>query len=355
MSSIFLRYKDALLDLADRKNKSPLKFPLKKTGNLLNNYNKGDFIVVGGRKTSGKSSFILHNYVISPLIQKLNSSKEKIPLEIKVIFLNTRKNPKSTLDRMIVNYTSQKNKGNKVGVPSIYGFDGNHRKISQEKSKGIISSALDRFDALSEKGFLSVISSKKSIFEVDNIIRASMAEYGTLDDVSGEFTYDDAHKELLTIVVIDDITGIYAETGNSNLRSDNSHLIASKLRDLTKVYNLVTVLAVPSANVYSKSAFHTSTSDEIFPYGVYADRSIILHNPAETAEKHMLGYDVAAFINARTGICYLRTAFVASNYMGPSNLSVGYLMYPENGFMLELPASENIDEVDELMFKINEE
>jgi hypothetical protein len=43
--------------------------------------------------------------------------RNKGPLDVKVIYLNTRKNVKSTIERMIVNYNSQKNFGTKI-VPS---------------------------------------------------------------------------------------------------------------------------------------------------------------------------------------------------------------------------------------------
>jgi hypothetical protein len=41
--------------LKTRKNN--LRFPLRKTGNIFNNYTRGDFIIVGGRKTSGKALY----------------------------------------------------------------------------------------------------------------------------------------------------------------------------------------------------------------------------------------------------------------------------------------------------------
>lgn len=354
MSSIFSKYKDNLLDFAESRDKGMLKYPLKKTGNMLNNYTRGDFIVIGGRKTSGKSSFILHNYVISPLIQKLQASKENTPCDVKVMYLNTRKNVKTTLERMIVNFSSQKNGGNKIGVPTLYGLDGPHKKLSVEKCKSIIGTSMNTFNTLSEKGFLNVISAKKSIYEIDSIIRSSMEEYGTLDESTGEFTYNDSHKDMLAIVAVDDVTGIYAEAGSSNIRNDNSHLIAGKLKELAKIYNFVLVLAVPSASTYSKTSYHSSSLEEVAPYGIYADRVIILHNPAETEEKHMLGYNVPSFINSRTGVCYLRTAFIAANYMGPSNLSVGFMMYPENGYIIELPASDDIEELDNYLEIVNE-
>jgi hypothetical protein len=39
--------------------------------------------------------------------------RNKEPFDVKVIYLNTRKNVKSTIERMIVNYNSKKNNGTK--------------------------------------------------------------------------------------------------------------------------------------------------------------------------------------------------------------------------------------------------
>lgn len=346
MASIFSRFKDPILDFIDDKEKNNLRFPMPKTGNILNNYTRGDFIVIGGRKTSGKSSFILHNYVISPLVQKINAKKNETPFDVKVIYLNTRKNIKSTIERMIVNYNSQKNGGTKIGVPSLYGYEGNHIKLSGAKAKSIISSSMATFDTLSEKGILSAVSSRKSMYEIDNLIRDFMSEYGELDEDSGEFTYKEEHSKLIPIIAIDDITGIFTESGSNNMRNENSHQLAIKLKSLAKIYNMIVVLAVPSSSTYIKATGHMCTLEEVAPYHIYADRVIIMHNPIETGEKTMMGYETADFVNQRTGICYLRTAFIAANYMGPSGIYYGYFVYPENGHMTELPPSDRIDELD---------
>jgi hypothetical protein len=71
---------------------------------------------------------------------------------------------------MIVNYNSQKNNGTKIGVPSLYGFEGNH-KLSTTKAKEMITSTMSTFDQLSDKGILSAISARKSLYEIDNLIR----------------------------------------------------------------------------------------------------------------------------------------------------------------------------------------
>jgi hypothetical protein len=54
MASIFSKFKDPILDFIEDKENN-LRFPLRKTGNIFNNYTRGDFIIVGGRKTSGKA------------------------------------------------------------------------------------------------------------------------------------------------------------------------------------------------------------------------------------------------------------------------------------------------------------
>jgi hypothetical protein len=69
---------------------------------------------------------------------------------------------------------------------------------------------------------------------------------------------------------------------------------------------MIIVLAVPSSN--TKATGHMSSLEEVAPYHIYADRVVILHNPIETGDKHMLGYETGDFVN-HTGICYLRSIY----------------------------------------------
>lgn len=61
----------------------------------------------------------------------------------------------------------------------------------------------------------------------------------------------------------------------------------------------------------------------------------------ETEDKSSLDYRTEEFINGKSGVCYLRVAYIASNYMGASGVSLGYFMYPENGYMMELPRADS--------------
>jgi hypothetical protein len=78
-----------------------------------------------------------------------------------------------------------------------------------------------------------------------------------LDEETGEFTYKNTPN--LSIIAIDDVTGIFTDTGSNNIKNENSHQLAIKLKDLAKVYNMIIVLAVPSSNTYIKATGHMSS------------------------------------------------------------------------------------------------
>jgi hypothetical protein len=58
-ASIFSKFKDPILDFIEDKEKNNLRFPLRKTGNIFNNYTRGDFIIVGGEKHQEKLLFYI--------------------------------------------------------------------------------------------------------------------------------------------------------------------------------------------------------------------------------------------------------------------------------------------------------
>jgi hypothetical protein len=67
---------------------------------------------------------------------------------------------------------------------------------------------------------------------------------------------------------------------------------------------------VPSSILISKATGHMTLEEVALT--IYMPRVVILHNPIETGDKHMLGYETGDFVNPRTGICYLRKAFIAT-------------------------------------------
>jgi hypothetical protein len=335
--SVFSKYKDILLDKILERKEDKLKFPLDKLGNNINNYSSGDFIAIGGRKTSGKSYFVLHNYVINPIIQRMAKKKVGIVIDLKVIYISTRYSLKHTMDRMVVNYISQMSGGNKVSIPSIYGYTGNHAKLLPEDAKNVFSSTFDIFDAFVNKGMLNVIAGQKSMLEINSFIRTAMEELGEFDD-DDDFIYSKNKKDTKVIIVIDDVSNIAKESLNSS-SFETAIQIANNLRDIAKSYEATVVATVPTISSYKRDKTHRSSIADISPYGSVCDRGIVLHNPVETDDFRFLDYDIQDFINQKTGACYFRSAFIAANFMGASGVYIPLFIMPENGYFDELPSS----------------
>ena len=334
--SIFSDNKDAIISLIENEDDTFLHFPLKRLHGLLNGYNFGDVILVGGRKTGGRSSFVLSNYVVAPIIQK--STKANINKPLKVLYFNSRHSIKYILERMAVNYVSQKAGGNKLGIPSLYGMVGATSKLGKDKAKTIVSQVFDFFHKRTLDGTLSVIPGKRNIAEFEMHIDRTMEEYGTFDD-RGDFEFKDDNDDNNIIVVIDDISGIVSSvTGN---KGEGVHYVMNSIRQIAHKYRLLIVISAPVSGYFQ--GMYKSSADELTPYNIYADRSIILHNPLETSSHKFIGYSTEEWINSKTGICYIRSAFVATNSMGASSVYVPLFLYPENGVFKELPKADDLD------------
>lgn len=337
--SIFSDSKDAILSLIEEDPTEFLRFPIPKLHNLLNGYNFGDVVLIGGRKTGGRSSFLLSNYVISPLIQRTKKENMKKPL--KIVYINSRHSVKYTMERMVVNYVSQKAGGNKLSIPVIYNMEGAQFKMPAEKSKTIVSQVFDFFDKMSDAGILTLLTGKRSLAELEVYVDKIMEDYGDFDEF-GNFTFTDDENTGNVIVAIDDLQGITV-SGNTS-KKDLPNIIMSAIRVMAKKYSILFVMDMPTTTNFFQGMYK-SHADELSPYHHYADRSLVLHNPLETGSHKFLGYTTEDWINAKTGICYFRSLFVASNTIGASGVYVPLFLFPENGYFKQLPKADDIDEL----------
>ena len=343
---IFSQFKSKIIELIETENDGWLEFPLEKIGALLSNYNKSDFIVIAGRKTSGRGYFILYAYVISPLLQYMQAKKRKQEMPLNIVYINTRRSLKTIMERMILNYISALKKGNKLSIYSLYNLEGKGvLRVSKDYSKKITNKIASLFDKLMENGTLSIFSGKRYIDEIESLIASSLVKYGKYDMEESRFIYHEDYADMNTIVVIDDITNIYDSSGKSVMKIDSGITFATMLKSLSKAYNIIIVLTMPSNN--QRVGKIRPSIIEAEPYGTYADRCMILHNPVETDTMVSLGHERNLYINEISGICYFRSFYMASNYMGPSGINVPLFLYPENGYFMELPKDgDDLDALD---------
>lgn len=338
---IFKNIKDTLLDYVDRDTKTELKYPLFKVGKAINNYRAGDFIVVGGRKTSGKGYFLLNNYIISPLLQKEKANKFEDRLDVNILYFSTKRSMKLTIERMIVNYFSQKDRGSKLSISDLYGYNKTKGGISKAKSKAIIISALKHFNMLEKTEVIDVFSGKKTVDSLRDIIHDKMERYGSFSSDWRDFIYKEEYKHHKTIIVIDDASGVVNETGGPALKNLTAVSLGMALREYATILNVTIVLSVPSDNTFFRDRMYKGYLNTISPYDHYADRVLLLHNPVETSDESVFDYKMSEFRNEKTGINYFRFLHIASNYMGPSGIILPLFLFPENGYFKELPKADD--------------
>lgn len=352
MSDRILKIKDRLLDKVDLENNALLEFPLKKTGKLLNNYIRGELIVVGGRKTSGKSSFIFKNYILHPMMEKIRYKKA---LDVRVFYFGTKKSEDKILEKMITMYTVLKSeekksplKANKLSLSTFYNYPGKDIELTPAKSKQYILAAVNVIDTFIDKNYLKLITGTKSIFEIKNIIKSMFNNYGTFDDDFEDFSYEEEFEEMIPIIIIDDASMILGEDGRNCIKNDNSSKLGVTLKTLAKTLDAIIVLNVPSASIYTsqKEKFYVNKVEEVGAFSNFADKLLFMHNPQETEDRYPLNYEMTDYINVNSGVCYFRMLFVAANSLGPSGIHVPYFFFPQSGNMMELPLPDSYEKLE---------
>ena len=345
---MFKEMKENLLSKIEKDVHTELKFPLPKIGRLINNYKSGEFIVVGGRKTSGRGYFILSNYIISPILQKqrFNKFEEKMPLNI--LYFSTKRSKALTMERMIISYLSNKKKGNKLSISSLYGYKG-AKQTTRANAKNVISTVMNVFSEMEKDNVLDLVTSRHSIDALKEIIHDKMMRFGEFSSGDTVFTYSKEFKNQKTIIVVDDATGIIDENGNPAIKGMPAIALAMTLKEYSKVLNALIVLSVPCSDGFFRGSFYKGYLTTISPYDSYADRVLLLHNPVETSDETVYDYKMKEFINPKTGINYFRFIHIVSNYLGASGILFPLLLYPENGFFRELPKADDDIKMDEFL------
>jgi hypothetical protein len=83
---------------------------------------------------------------------------------------------------MIVNYNSQKNNGTKNWCSIIVRIRRKSYKAIHYEGEGDDNFYNEHVRSAIWQRILSAISARKSLYEIDNLIRSSMEEYGDLDE-----------------------------------------------------------------------------------------------------------------------------------------------------------------------------
>ena len=315
-----------------------------KYNHVVGNILPAQYTVISGLASSGKTSFVDENYVLSVLLQR-DRLEEKPPL--KIMYFSLKDTSLKKFQSLLCGYIKLVH-NLRVDIPTLNSQPGRLYDIEKEP---IVLAAIDDaeifFNNIIEDGILEVITG----ISKPTSINATISEYLT--------TIQDLEDKPLVIVIIDSTDHLSAESDSyrtvQGLELD--YKFDGFINTLVRDYKIHAVVITPSHGVISRFPKENEPNfKQLGPYGRNCDKGIILYNPiSENNINYLRGLtDYECYVNA-DGLNTLRFWHVVRNVDGIDSISDRLLFMPGTSFMIEHNIHETIDsfvQVKDLLYNV---
>ena len=330
---------------------SGIPLPLKTLNKYTNNINKGQFIAIGGKANSGKTSFMDFVYMMNVYKWWKNEPEETRP-PLKFIYFNMKHSLKNKYQKWVCLFL--KLEYNKVidintlnnGVGKLYDLD--------DETQEQILTAESFFEEMEDHNVLEIISGQQTPTSILNCVRNSMLKCGTLDAKTKKYKLFQENEKQLTMVFVDTAAHLLTESDGFNMM--NGEQLKKKLCDYINefktIYNITTCVVTDSRYVGRTVKENEPNYKEIGIFGLKADLAMILYNSYNEGNNHFLNYDARDFILSNKN--RLRIITIVRNVNGIENLAKGLIFFGENGYFAELPQSHEIGQIRTLLDAVSE-
>jgi len=327
---------------------------------LLPHYNKivgnieaGQVTVVTGLPSSGTTSFIDQNYIMSVLLQWYNTPvDDRIPLKIFYYSIGTFELKK--LQGLLCNYIKLVN-GLHVDIPTLNSQAGSLYQLGTDKKLLLaIDEASHFFNEVIDEGVLVLQEARVNPTDIYNEVSDYVNTLG--NKTSDGFTYDDEYEHALTLVVVDDTDKLALDMdGYGVVRGEALHeKFRSFIRELHATYAVSFVLSVPSKVGYVRSMKDTEPHiKHIGNYASIADKAVSIYNPILEKNAKFYNADESLYVTAK-GNTLLRTWHVIRNSDGIESIYNRMFFLPGTSFMVEYDKFELITDIDEVLEALSE-
>ena len=312
-----------------------IPIPLKKLSKYTNYIQKGQSIVIGGKPESGKSAMMDFTYFISVFRWWREQDVATRP-KLKMIYFSMKHPTKTKIQKWLC--LLLKLEFNIImDIPTLNNGIGKLRDLDADDLEKI-HVCKEFFDEMFEE-CLSLQSGQITATGIFNRINAIMSDYGKLDKVTNEFTYDKKYERMITLVYIETVDHILTETDTFSTLSANDvkKKMSDYLYELRRTYNLTNIVIAPSKPMMTRMVKETEPSyKEIGLFGATADLAIVMYNAFNESNPNYQGYPISDFvINAKNRF---RTATIVRNTNGITNITCGLIFLGENGYFAECPS-----------------
>jgi hypothetical protein len=331
--SLFEEHIKAPVQFFQARGNSGIPTPLKKFSKVTNNIERGQNIIIGGRRNSGKTSYMDYNYFISVFKWWMDLEYEERP-KIKFFYFSMKRSIRIKLQKWLCLYLKLEY-NTIIDIPTLKNGVGKLYDLDDEV-KAEIMSAYEFFNTL-EDGHLHLDGGKQTPSNIFNTVEKYMKKIGSVD-THGNYSLNNSHLGQYTFVLIDNIEYLQSESDGFSMMTPDmlKKVMCDYLDTLSKVYGTTNIVCVPTTSNYSRSAKDTEpTYKDIGVFHDIADLGIVVYNPYNENNLKYCGYPIDSLVIK--GKNRFRTATAVTNKEGVENQTVGLFFIGECGYYAESP------------------
>lgn len=326
------------------------KFPLlPKLNDTIGNIQQGQVHVVSGLPSSGVTSFIDQNYVMSVLLQWYNTKPEERQ-NLKIFYYSMKDDELKRLQLLLCNYlklvdnlkTDIATLNNQAG--QLYSLkDDKHLPKAIKNSSSFFNEILDN----------EILVIKDGEYKPTDIYNDMIDYVGTIGkkSIDGDFVYNEDHEDQITLVIVDSVDHFLPDNEGFGVIKGNDldEKFQRHVRSLKKIYKLSFVLAVPSIPGYIRSPKDTEPHyRQLGNYGSLADKGVCIYNPVNEKNMRLYNGDETLYISPK-GSVLMRTWHVVRNTEGIESVYDRMLFLPGTSYMIEHPYREKVEDLDDIL------
>jgi hypothetical protein len=326
------------------------KFPLMpKLNNIIGNIQQKQIHVISGSPSSGITSFIDQNYVMSVLLQWYNTEPDKRQ-HLKIFYYSMKDDELKKLQLLLCNYLKLVD-NLKTDVPTLNNQAGKLFNLSEDP---ILQTAIENasafFDAIIDQEVLVIKDGQYKPTDIYNDLTNYMDTIGKRSAKDG-YTYAEEFEDQITLVIVDSVDHFLPDNEGFGIITGNAldDKFQRHVRNLKQIYKISFVVAVPSNVGFIRSPKDTEPHyRHLGSYGPLADKGICLYNPISEKNNKFYDGDEDMYISPR-GSVLMRTWHVVRNTEGIESINDRMLFLPGTSYMIEHPYKEKLNHFDDVL------
>ncbi len=315
----------------------PLQYPYPTLSKWLDRIKQSELIVVGGRVSSGKESFIDYTYVINVFRKWLETDEyERVPLHF-YYFGFQEKSIRNKLVRWLSMYTMISDPARPILDAASLDPDSVAKTVDLRTNNKFLQKVKDAeafFDELeSHMTFISADVSPEQLYEE---VANNVMQYGT--GVGSEFEFKTKYVDMINLVIVDDDRGVQDKESSMYDASRAAYMLGTYLEQLKLHYKATVVLGHTSDKLFIRSPKDTEpTYFDTQPFYEVCDKALVVYNADAEGHVNFLDDDIESYTLGAIGTNVLRHILLCKGSTGYINRHVKAWYFPMTGVFREMP------------------